>query len=85
MEYDQMCVETFLKKQGKLFDEPVADTPQEAREFLDDCMAQVFSNFREMKRYFLENLDASGMSDEEIREACEVFELPDGRFLVVEG
>ena len=26
-----------------------------------------------------------GMTDQEIREACEVFELPDGRFLVVEG
>ncbi len=85
MEYDQMCVETFLKNQEKLFDEPVAQTPQEARDFLEDCMAQVFPGFREMKRYFQENLDASGMSDEEIREACEVFELPDGRFLVVEG
>lgn len=85
MEYDQMCVETFLKNQEKLFDEPVAQTSQEARDFLEDCMAQVFPGFREMKRYFKENLDASGMSDEEIREACEVFELPDGRFLVVEG
>ena len=83
--YDTLCLETFLKKQGQLFDEPVAETPEEARDFLEEFMAEVFDTFKEMKRYFQENLDASGMTDQEIREACEVFELPDGRFLVVEG
>ena len=58
---------------------------EEADEFLDECMAQVFHNLKEVKRYFKENLDASGMSDEELLEACEVFPLPDGRYLVVEG
>ena len=48
-------------------------------------MAQIFKNLKEVKRYFKENLDASGMSDDELLEACEVFPLPDGRFLVVEG
>lgn len=85
MKYDTLCLETFLKKQGQLFDEPVAETAEEARDFLEECMAEVFATFKEMKRYFQENLDASGMTDQEIREACEVFELPDGRFLVVEG
>ena len=85
MKYDPLCLETFLKKQGQLFDEPVAETPEEARDFLEECMAEVFDTFKEMKRYFQENRDASGMTDQEIREACEVFELPDGRFLVVEG
>lgn len=85
MKYDTLCLETFLKKQGQLFDEPVAETPEEARDFLEECMVEVFDTFKEMKRYFQENLDASGMTDQEIREACEVFELPDGRFLVVEG
>ena len=29
-EYSQECLETFLKKQGQLFDEPVAETLEEA-------------------------------------------------------
>lgn len=85
MIYDKVCLETFLEKQSRLFDEPVAENLEEADEFLDECMAQVFKNLKEVKRYFKENLDASGMSDEELLEACEVFPLPDGRFLVVEG
>ncbi|MDO5344622.1 MAG: glyoxalase [Lachnospiraceae bacterium] len=85
MEYDEICLKTFLEKQGQLFDEPVAQTLEEAEYFLEDCMAAVFQNLKEVKRYFKENLDASGMSDQEILEACEVFPLPDGRFLVVEG
>ena len=72
MVYDKICLETFLKNQAQLFDEPVADTLEE-------------KNKKEVKKYFKENLDASGMTDEEILEACEVFPLPDGRFLVVEG
>ena len=85
MEYDEMTIETFLAHQDQLFDEPVAETPEEAAAFLEDCLAQVFDSFAQMRRYFIENMDASGMTDEEIREAAEVFELPDGRFLVVEG
>ncbi len=85
MIYDKVCLETFLEKQSQLFDEPVAESLEEADEFLDECMAQVFGSLKEVKRYFKENLDASGMSDEELLEACEVFGLPDGRFLIVEG
>lgn len=85
MNYDKLCLETFLEKQSQLFDEPVAESLEEADEFLDECMAQVFHNLKEVKRYFKENLDASGMSDEELLEASEVFPLPDGRYLVVEG
>ncbi len=85
MEYDEICLKTFLEKQGQLFDEPVAETLEEAEYFLEDCMAVVFRNLKEVKRYFKENMDASAMSDEEILEASEVFPLPDGRFLVVEG
>ena len=76
----------FLKKQLQLFDEPVAETLEEAEAFLEDCMAVVCKNLREVKEYFDEaGTDISGMSDEEILEACEVFELPSGRFLIVEG
>lgn len=85
MEYDKVCLETFLKKQSQLFDEPVADTLEEAEYFLEDCMALVFKNLKEVRKYFEENMDASGMSDEELMDASEVFPLPDGRFLVVEG
>ena len=29
-EYDEECLRTFLKRQSQLFDEPVADTLEEA-------------------------------------------------------
>ena len=34
-EYDEECLQAFLEQQGKLFDEPVADTLEEAEAFLD--------------------------------------------------
>ena len=84
--YDDEVIEVFLEKQGQLFQENVAETPEEAEEFLEDCMAVVCKNLREVKEYFDEaGTDISGMSDEEILDACEVFELPSGRFLIVEG
>lgn len=85
MKYDKMTLETFLKQQEQLFDEPVAETLEEADEFLEDSFAMVKKNLKEVKKYFKENLDASGMTDEDILEAAEVFALPDGRFLIVEG
>ena len=38
-QYLEECAEVFLKDQGKLFDEPVAETIEEAKEFLEDCFA----------------------------------------------
>ena len=35
-EYDEECLQAFLEQQGKLFDEPVADTLEEAEAFLED-------------------------------------------------
>ena len=85
-EYDDEVLEVFLEKQGQLFPESVAETPEEAEEFLDDCMAVVCKNLREVKEYFDEaGTDISGMADEDILEASEVFALPSGRFLIVEG
>ena len=84
--YDDEVLEVFLENQGQLFPENVAETPEEAEEFLDDCMAVVCKNLREVKDYFDEaGTDISGMSDDEILEASEVFALPSGRFLIVEG
>jgi hypothetical protein len=84
--YSKECVETFLKKQGQLFDEPVAETYEEAEEFLEDCMAAVVDNLKQVRRYLDElGADVEGMSQQELKEACEVFELPSGKFLIVEG
>ena len=84
--YDEICLKAFLKNQEQLFDEPVAETLEEAEEFLEDCMAVVVDSLDEVREFFdEEGMDASGMSDEELEEACEVFVLPDGRYLIVEG
>lgn len=83
--YDRECMEIFLKEQGKLFDEPVAETLEEAGEFLEDCMAQVFDNINDVRRYFEENTDVSDITDDELLEELEVFKLPSGRYLIVEG
>ena len=84
--YDDEVLEVFLENQGQLFPENVAETLEEAEEFLEDCMAIVCKNFREVKEYFEEaGTDIAGMSDEDILDASEVFELPSGRFLIVEG
>ena len=38
-EYDDEVLDTFLENQSQLFPENVADTPEAAEEFLEDCMA----------------------------------------------
>ena len=59
---------------------------EEAADFLEDCMAVVCKNMKEVRAYFEEEgADIAEMSSEELKEASEVFALPDGRFLVVEG
>lgn len=86
MVYKKEYLETFLKHQSQLFDEPVAETLEEADEFLDDCMAFVAENLKEVKEYFEENgTDTAGLSKEELLEEAEVFALPDGKYLIVEG
>ena len=85
-EYDEEVLRVFLKKQLQLFDEPVAETMEEAEAFFEDCMAAVVDSLDEVIEYFDENgMDISDMSDEEIEEASEVFALPSGRYLIVEG
>lgn len=85
-EYDEECLQTFLKKQSQLFDEPVAETLEEAEAFLEDCMAVVVDSLAEVREYFEESgVDVTGMSDEELEDASEVFALADGQYLIVEG
>ena len=84
--YDEMCLNTFLAQQEQLFREPVAESLEEAEEFLEDCMAVVCKNIKEVRAYFEEEgADIAGMSNNELAEASEVFELPDKRFLIVEA
>lgn len=84
--YDEDCLKVFLKKQLQLFDEPVAESLEEAEAFLEDCMAVVVDSLDEVREYFEENgADVTHMSDEELEEASEVFALPSGEYLIVEG
>lgn len=85
-EYDEECLRFFLKMQSQLFDEPVAETLEGAEAFLEDCMAVVVDSIKEVREYFEESgADIDGMSDEELEEASEVFTLPSGQYLIVEG
>lgn len=85
-EYDDECLLTFLKKQSQIFDEPVAGTIEEAEAFLEDCMAVVVDSLSEVREYFQESgTDIDSMSDENLEDASEVFVLPNGRYLIVEG
>ena len=86
MTYKKEYLEAFLKQQGQLFDEPVAETIEEADDFLDECMAYVAANYKEVKAYFEENgADTSEMDREELLSQAEVFQMPDGKYLIVEG
>ena len=85
-DYSEICLKTFLKDQKKLFDEPVAENLEEAEAFLEDCMAVVVHSLNEVREYFEEEgADIDGMTREELEEASEVFPLPDGTYLIVEG
>lgn len=84
--YDRICIDTFLARQGQLFKEPVAETPEDAEAFLEDCMAVVCENRKEVRAYFEDaGTDITGMDDVELAGASEVFALPDGRYLIVEA
>ena len=86
MAYKKESVETFFRNQRQLFDEPVAETYEEAEEVLEDCLAVEVNSIREVRRYLDESgMDVEGMSDEELLDASEVFALEDGTFLIVEG
>ena len=83
--YDEAVVNCFLKNQEQLFPEPVADTYEEAESFLEECMAVVVDSKKEVWEYFDEEcVDMEGASEDEILEAAEVFDIGDGRYLIVE-
>lgn len=85
-EFDSAVLKCFLKKQLQLFPEKVAEDEEEAEEFLVDCMAVVVGSIDEVWEYFEEEgLDIEGIDKEEILDASEVFDVGDGRYLIVEG
>ena len=85
-EFSEECLITFLRNQEQLFPEPVAESVEEAEAFLEDCMAVVVDTLEEVKEYFEENgMDVDEMSMNELEEASEVFALPNGQYLIVEG
>ena len=85
-EYSEECLRVFLEKQGQLFSEPVADSLEMAAEFLEDCFAVVVDSMEEVAEYFAEaGIDTEGMSLEDLAQIPEVFALPSGQYLVVEG
>ncbi len=82
----QECAEVFLREQGKLFDEPVAESVDEAKEFLEDCFAQCFDSLSEVREYLSdEGMDVDGLSDDELENELEVFKLDGQRYFVVEA
>ena len=85
-EFDDAVLKCFLKNQRQLFPEPVARTMEEAEAFLEDCMAVVADSLEEVLEFFEEEgIDMDGAEGEEILEADEVFDIGDGRYLIVEG
>ena len=85
-EFDDAVLECFLEKQLQLFPENVAETLEEAEEFLEECMAVVVDSADEVLEYFEEEgVDIDGAVGDEILEADEVFEIGDGRYLIVEA
>ncbi len=81
--YDRKVIDCFLKNQRQLFPEEVAATPEEAEEFLEDMFAVVVRGAKGVKAYFKEV--GSDYMDGDVMEAAEVFDVGDGRYLIVEG
>jgi len=78
--------ECINENQEQLFPQAVAESYEAAEAFLEDCMAQVVDSIEEVREYLEESgADVEGMSDEELEDASEVFALPDGKYLIVEG
>lgn len=83
--FDEAVVQCFLENQLQLYPEKVAETYEEAENFLEECMAVVVNSTKEVWEFFEEEgVDLEGADEEEILEAEEVFDVGDGRYLIVE-
>ena len=81
--FDNKVINCFLDNQLKLFPEEVAVDADEAREFLEECFAVVVDSEDEVIEYFEE--EGIDYNPDTILEADEVFDIGDGRYLIVEG
>lgn len=80
------CAKVFLRDQKQLFDEPVAYDLEEAKEFLEDCMAVYCKDIKELREVVDdEGMDVSDLSNDELLEQLEVFRLDNGGYFFVEG
>ncbi len=80
------CAKVFLRDQKQLFDERVAYDLEEAKEFLEDCMAVYCKDIKELREVMDdEGMDVSDLSNDELLEQLEVFRLDNGGYFFVEG
>ena len=80
------CAKVFLRDQKQLFNEPVAYDLEEAKEFLEDCMAVYCKDIKELREVMDdEGMDVSDLSNDELLEQLEVFKLDNGGYFFVEG
>lgn len=85
-DFDEKVLQCFLDNQLKLYPEVVAETLEEAKDYLEECMALVVNSKEEVWEYFdEEGVDMEHMDADGIVEADEVFAVGDGRYLIVEG
>ena len=85
-QFDDDVLECFLENQLQLFPKRVAETLEEAEDFLEECMAVVVDSVEEIIAFFEEEgIDMDGAMDDEILDADEVFDIGAGRYLIVEG
>jgi len=85
-EFDDVVLQCFLRNQSQLFPEDVVSNLEEAEAYLEECMAVVVDSVSEVIEYFEEEgIDIAEQDEEEILEASEVFDVGDGRYLIVVG
>ena len=86
-EFDDEVLQCFLDNQSQLFpEEDVVSNLEEAEAFLEECLAVVVNSIDEVWEFFEEEgIDVDDLKGDEILEADEVFDVGDGRYLIVEG
>lgn len=86
-EFDDAVLQCFLDNQSQLFpEEDVVSSLEEAENFLEECFAVVVNSVDEVWEYFEEEgIDMEDAKGDDILEADEVFDIGDGRYLIVEG
>ena len=81
--FDDVILDRFIEDQLRLFPKEVVYTREEAEAFLEDMMAVVLEGKDEVIAYFEE--EGLDLEDGDILNASEVFDIGDGRYLVVEA